>query len=325
MLKNIARLCGVTLLAASVLLTNTAYAGDYPDRSIKLIVPFPPGGNIDFTGRVLAKSLGDALGQPVVIMNMGGAGGLVGAGWVAKAAPDGYTLLLGSTSSITTAPAVNKEVSFDPVKDLTAIGGIQSLPLVLTASSKLPVNNFAELVSYSQTHGPVAIAASGIGSPAHLSIELMTRQTKLKAMYLPYQGSGPALTDLLGGQVQAMTDQINSSIPYIRDGHIKVIVQLGAKRSVLLPDVPTLAEQGVPNFNAVTFTGLFAPAHLPPAVQTKLVAALAKAMTDPALRARFKEIGADIMDTTQPQFAQFIAADLAKWRTIAHDANIVVQ
>jgi tripartite-type tricarboxylate transporter receptor subunit TctC len=310
--------------AALMLLGQAAGAADYPDHALKLVVPFPPGGNIDFTARVLAVPLGEALGQPVVIANMGGAGGLIGAAAVAKAAPDGYTLLLGSTASITTAPAVNKKASFDPVKDLTALGGIQSVPLVLTTAATFPATNFAELVRYSQAHGAVSIAASGVGSPAHLAIELMTRQTPLKALYVPYQGSGPALTDLMGGQAQAMTDQVNSSMPYVRDGRIKVLVQLGKTRSPLLPNVPTLAEQGLPDFNAVTFTGLFAPAGLPPRVQERLVAALAKAMANPGLRAQFAEAGVEIMTMKQPEFAQFVAADLARWRGIAQSANITV-
>ena len=311
-----------TALALCLLTGQVAGAAGYPDHALKLVVPFPPGGNIDFTARVLAVPLGEALGQPVVIANMGGAGGLIGSGYVAKAAPDGYTLLLGSTASITTAPAVNKQVSFDPVKDLAALGGIQSVPLILTTAAGTPANNFNELVAYSKAHGPVSIAASGVGSPAHLAIELMTRQTPLKALYVPYQGSGPALTDLLGGQAQAMTDQVNSSMPYIRDKRIKVIVQLGQKRSPLLPDVPTLAEQGLPGFNAVTFTGLFAPAGLPPEVQQRLVAALAKAMASPALHKQFDDAGVEIMNMTQPEFARFVAADLERWRGIARSANI---
>jgi tripartite-type tricarboxylate transporter receptor subunit TctC len=323
-LKSIHKLwIGVVAIAATVLPLSAA-AADYPTHSLRLVVPFPPGGNIDFTGRLIAIALGEALGQTVVVTNTSGAGGLIGAGLVARAAPDGYTLLLGSTASITTAPAVNQKVSFDPIKDLFAVGGIQTVPLVLTTSSKLPVNDFAELIAYSQANGPVAIAASGVGSPAHLAIELMTRQSKLQALYVPYQGSGPALTDLLAGRDQAMTDQINSSMPYIRDGRLKVVAQLGRKRSFLLPNVPTLEEQGLPGFDAVTFTGLFAPANMPPAVRERLVTALGTAMKDSTLRTRFTEIGAEIMEMTQPEFAQFVAADYAKWRTVARDAKIMV-
>jgi len=324
MLKKRTLLCSMALAAAALLPAAGAHAADYPANPVKLIVPFPPGGNIDFTARVLATSLGQALGQSVVVTNMGGAGGLIGAGFVAKAPADGYTLLLGSTSSITTAPAVKKQVAFDPIKDLVALGGIQSVPLVLTVSSKLPVNTFDELARYSQANGPVSIGASGIGSPAHLVIELMNRHTRLKGLYVPYQGSGPALTDLLGGQIQGMTDQINSSIPYLREGRIKALAQFGDKRSALLPDVATLAEMGVPGVTALTFTGLFAPAGLPPDVQAKLVAAHQKAMADPALRARFTEIGADIMDMSQPDFARFVAADFARWQAIARESNISV-
>jgi tripartite-type tricarboxylate transporter receptor subunit TctC len=267
--------------------------------------------------------LGLALGQPVVVENRPGAGGMLGSAYTAHAAPDGYNLLLGSSASVTTAPAVYKNVPFDPIKNLTALGSIQSVPLVLTTPAQVPVKTYAELVAYSQNRS-LNIGTSGIGSLQHLAVELMVRQSRLRAIAVAYKGSSPALTDLLGGQIDGMTDQLSTSLPYIRDGRIRAVAQLGRVRSPLLPDVATLVEQGVPNFEAVTFTGLFAPAGLPRPVEARLTEALAKALTDTDLRRTFKDMGAEMMEMSQPQFARFVAADLDKWKAIGREAKIVI-
>jgi tripartite-type tricarboxylate transporter receptor subunit TctC len=301
-----------------------AQSGNYPSRPIRLVVPYSPGGNIDITARVVAQSLGEALGVAVVVENRAGVGGLLGASYVAHAPADGYTLLLGSSGSITTGPAVYRSVPFDPIKDFKPIGAVQTVPLVVDVSNKLPVRTIGELVEYSHAHGPVNAGISGVGAVAHLATFLMNRQIGLDTLNVPYKGAGPAMTDLIGGQVSMMVDQLNASLPFIQQKQVRVIVQLGAQRSSLLPDVPTLAEQGHPGFEASTFTGVFAPAGIAPDVEKALLAGLAKAMADPGLRKRFADMGADVMDMDQAAFTQFVAADLAKWKKIAHDANLVV-
>lgn len=311
------------LAGAAVCMPGAAQAQGYPNHPVTLVVPYAPGGNIDLTARALGKPLAAALGQAVVIENRPGAGGMLGSAYTAHAAADGYNLLLGSSASVITAPAVYKNVPFDPIKGLTALGAIQSVPLVLTTPVNVPVKTYADLVAYSQNRS-LNIGTSGIGSLQHLAVELMVRRSKLRAVAVAYKGSAPALTDLIGGQIDGMTDQLSTSLPYIRDGRIRALAQMGKTRSPLLPDVATMVEQGIPDFEAVTFTGLFAPANLPAPVEAKLTAALAHALSDPGLQKTFKDMGAEMMQMSQPQFARFVAADLDRWKAIGREAKIVI-
>ena len=320
MLKRIA-----LAFAAAALLNLSAFAQDFPSRAVRIIVPWPPSGNVDITARTVAPALAEALGQQVIVENRPGAGGTTGTAAVAKSAPDGYTLLLGSSGTVTNAPAVYKNITYDPVKDLTAIGPIQSVPMVLTAAPKTPVNSFAEYVAYARSKpGQVSVASAGNGSSNHLAIELLMRQTGLKLIHIPYKGSGPAITDVLGSQVESMVDQMTASIGHVRDGRMKALAVTSRLRSPMLPNVPTLAELGVANFEASTFTGIFGPAGMPQAVVDKLHAALKKALTVESVRERYRSMGVEIMDMTQPDFAAYVRTDYEKWRSVARDANIVV-
>ena len=204
---------------ALALLSTIVTAQEFPNRAVRIVVPWPPSGNVDITARTIAPALGEALGQQVIVENRAGAGGTIGSTAVVKSPADGYTLLLGSSGTVTVAPAVFKTIAYDPLKDLTTIGAIQFVPLVLTAATKTPVATFAEFVAYSRTKpGQVSIASAGNGSSNHLAIELLMRQAKLQLVHVPYKGSGPAITDLLGSQVETMMDQLNASIGHIRDG-----------------------------------------------------------------------------------------------------------
>ena len=321
MLKRIA----LAFAAAAALLNFPAFAQDFPSRAVRIIVPWPPSGNVDITARTVAPALAEALGQQVIVENRPGAGGTTGTAAVAKSAPDGYTLLLGSSGTVTNAPAVYKNITYDPVKDLTAIGPIQSVPMVLTAAPKTPVNSFAEYVAYARSKpGQVSVASAGNGSSNHLAIELLMRQTGLKLIHIPYKGSGPAITDVLGSQVESMVDQMTASIGHVREGRMKALAVTSRLRSPMLPNVPTLAELGVANFEASTFTGIFGPAGMPQAVVDKLHAALKKALTVESVRERYRSMGVEIMDMTQPDFAAYVRTDYEKWRSVARDANIVV-
>ena len=301
-------------------------AQDFPNRPVHVIVPWPPSGNVDITARTVAPALGDALGQQVVVDNRPGAGGTIGSAQVAKASPDGYTLLLGSSGTISSAPAVFKTISYDPLKDFVAIGAIQYVPMVLTAAPKTPVTNYAEFLAYVKAKGaPVSVASAGSGSSNHLAIELLIRQAKLPLLHVPYKGSGPAITDLLGSQVETMVDQLTASIEHIRNGRLKALAVTSLARSPLLPNVPTLDELGVKGYEAGTYTGIFAPASTPPAVVARLHAALRQALQNAGVRERYRAMGADVWEMTQPAFDAYVRGDVEKWRRVAREANIVVE
>lgn len=315
----------VVSLAALALCTSAAAQG-YPSKPIHLVVPWPPGGNVDITARTIAPALGDALGQQVVVDNRAGAGGTIGSAAVAKSTPDGYTLVLGSSGTLTAAPAVYKNIPYDPIRDFTPIGPIQSVPIVLTAAPKTPVTNYAEFVALAKAkNGGLSIASAGNGSSNHLAIELLMRMANLKLNHIPYKGSGPAISDLLGSQVETMMDQLTASIGHIKEGRIKALAITSKARSPLLPNVPTLAELGVTGYEASTWTGIFGPAGLPPAVVDKLQTAMHKAMSVEAVRARYTSMGVEIMDMSQPEFAAYFRNDFEKWRALAKAGNIVVQ
>jgi len=308
------------------LLVTGAHAQEFPDRPLRLVVPWPPSGNVDITARTVAPALGEALGQPVIVDNRAGAAGTIGSAAVAKSPADGYTLLLGSTGTITAGPAVFKTLPYDPVKDFVAVGGIQSVPLVLTAAPKTPVSTYAEFVSLANSKkGQLSVASAGSGSSNHLAIELLMRMADLKLLHVPYKGSGPAIADLLGSQVESMMDQLTASIGYIREGRLKPLAITSRARSPLLPNVPTLDELGVKGYEASTFTGLFAPADTPHLVLDQLFSSLKKALANETVRERYRGMGVEIMDSSQAEFAAFVRADLDKWRRVAREGNIVVE
>ena len=303
-----------------------AAAQEFPTKPVRIVVPWPPAGNVDITARTVAPALGEALGQQVIVENRAGAGGRIGTEAVARSAPDGYTLLLGSSGTITAGPAVWKTLNFDPLKDFVAIGPIQSVPIVLTVAPKTPAQTYADYVALARAkNGQLSIASAGNGSSNHLAIELLMRQANLKLLHVPYKGSGPALTDLIGSQVESMMDQLTASIGHIREGRIRALAISSAKRSPLLPEVPTLDELGVKGYEASTFTGIFAPAGIPPAVLQKLSAALHTAMARSDVRERYRTMGVEVMDMSQGQFAAYVRTDYQKWQKVASDGHISVE
>ncbi len=313
----------LALLAAVGAIPHAA-AQDFPNHPVRIVVPWPPGGNVDFTARTAQPALAEALGQQVVVENRAGAGGTIGSAQVAKSPPDGYTLLLGSSGTISSAPAVFKNIAYDPAKDFVAVGAIQYVPMVLTVAPKTPAANWPEFVALSKTK-TISIASAGNGSSNHLAIELLIRQAKLPLLHVPYKGSGPAITDLLGSQVESMMDQLTASIEHIRNGKLKALAVTSLARSPLLPNVPTLDELGVKGYEAGTYTGLFAPAGTPPAVVARLHSALRKALADPGVRERYRNAGADVWEMSQTEFDTYVRADVDKWRKVAREANIVIE
>jgi len=313
----------IVLLMA--LLVTGAHAQEFPDRPVRLVVPWPPSGNVDITARTVAPAFGEALGQQVIVENRAGAGGRIGTEAVVKAPADGYALLLGSSGTVTAGPAVFKNRPYEP-KDLVAVGPIQSVPIVLTAALKTNVSSFKEFTDLARAKpGQVSIASAGSGSSNHLAIELLMRMADLKLLHVPYKGSGPALIDLIGGQVESMMDQLTASIGHIREGRIRPLAISSRTRSPLLPNVPTLDELGVKGYEAETWTGIFAPAGTPAPIIQKLSAALRRAMAVEAVRERYRGMGVQVMDMTQAEFAAYVRADYDKWLKVARDGNIVVE
>jgi tripartite-type tricarboxylate transporter receptor subunit TctC len=317
----------VLSLAASIAsIASAALAQDFPAHTVRIIVPWPASGNVDITARTVAPAFSEALGQQVIVDNRPGAAGRMGTTALAKSPADGYALLLGSSGTITAGPAVFQNLSYDPVKDLVAIGPIQSVPIVLTAAPKTPVSTYQEFAALARSKpGGLTIASAGSGSSNHLAIELLMRQANLKLLHVPYKGSGPAITDLLGSQVETMMDQLTASIEHIRSGRLKALAVSSKTRSPLLPNVPTLDESGVPGYEASTFTGIFAPAGIPGPVADKLEGALRRAMSDKTVRERYHSMGVDIMDMSRAEFAAYVRADYEKWRAIAREGHIVVE
>jgi tripartite-type tricarboxylate transporter receptor subunit TctC len=314
------------LLACLVsFLALAAQAQDFPSKPVRIVVPWPPSGNVDITARAIAPALGEALGQQVIVENRAGAAGRIGSEAVARSTADGYALLLGSSGTITAGPAVFKNLGYDPVKDFVPVGGIQSVPIVLTVAPKTPAATYQEYVALAKKKdGQLSIASAGSGSSNHLAIELLIRMADLKLLHVPYKGSGPALTDLLGSQVESMMDQLTASIGYIKDGRLRALAISSRTRSPLLPNVPTLDELGVKGYEATTFTGLFVPAGTPPAAFERLVSSLKKALQDPTVRERYRGMGVDLIETSQPEFAAYVRDDYEKWKRVAREGNIVV-
>jgi len=310
------------LLLAATLVSLAAGAQDFPSRPVRIIVPWPPSGNVDITARTIAPALGEALGQQVIVENRPGAAGRIGSTEVARAAPDGYMLLLGSSGTITAGPAVFRNISYE-AKDFVAVGAIQSVPIVLTLAPKMAAKNFQEYLSEAKRR-EVSIASAGSGSSNHLAIELFMRMAGVKLLHVPYKGSGPAITDLLGSQVDSMMDQLTASIGHIREGRIRAIAITSPKRSALLPEVPTLDELGVKGYEASTFTGIFAPAALPETTTNKLSGAIRKALAIPAVRERYRAMGVEVLDLDQAAFAAYVREDAEKWRKVAREGNIVI-
>jgi tripartite-type tricarboxylate transporter receptor subunit TctC len=309
----------LALLAAGGL----AAAQEFPARPVRMVVPYPPGGNVDISARIVGPPLAELLGQAVVVDNRSGGGGNVGAALVAKATPDGHTLLVGSSGPLSVNPVVIRDMPYDSVRDFAPVGRVQSVPLVVLVSPKFPVKSVQELIARAKAEpGRITMASAGTGTTNHFAIELFGSLAGVQLLHVPYKGSGPALSELLGGQVNTMVDQLTSSIGFIKDGRLRVIAVTAAKRVSALPGVPTLAESGVPGYEASTFLGILAPAATPRPVVAKLNAALNKVMALPAVQQRFRALGADPAGSTPEAFGKIIADELAKWRGVAKAANL---
>jgi tripartite-type tricarboxylate transporter receptor subunit TctC len=314
------------MTAASLLAAHATASAAYPDKAMRIIVPYPPGGNIDITARVLAPGLTEALGQPVVIDNRSGAGGTIGAELAAKSAPDGYTLLLGSTGTLTTAPALYPRLGYDPVRDFATTSLVSSVPLVMITHPSVPARSIKEFVALAKSRpGRITMASAGSGTTNHLSGELFQSATGIKMIHVPYKGSGPALIDLMGGQVDVHFDQLSSAIGFIQSGKLRALAVTTLKRAAAMPELPTMNESGIPGFDASTFTGIVLPAATPRDVVTKLHSALVKVLRLKATRDSFARFGAETLESTPEEFARFVRDDLAKWSKVIREAGIKLE
>jgi tripartite-type tricarboxylate transporter receptor subunit TctC len=314
------------MMMASLSAAAPAVHAAYPEKAIRIIVPYPPGGNIDITARAIAPGLTDALGQQIVIDNRGGAGGTIGAELAAKATPDGYTTVLGSTGTLTTAPALYPRLGYDPVRDFATTSLVSSVPLVMVIHPSVPAKNVKEFIAIAKSRpGRITMASAGSGTTNHLSGELFQSASGTKMIHIPYKGSGPALIDLMGGQVDVHFDQMTTSIGFIQSGKLRAIAVTTLKRSAQMPAIPTMNESGLPGFDASTFTGIVLPAATPRDVVTKLHAALIKVLRSKATRDSFARFGADVLESTPEEFSRFIRADLAKWSKVVREAGIKLE
>src|SRR6185436_17522481 len=305
---------------------HPALAQTYPGKPIRVIVPFAPGGNVDITARLVAPGLQEALGQPVVVENRPGAGGTIGADAVAKSAPDGYTLLMGSNSTFSVAPSLYPKNPYNPLADFAPVAMIASAPFVLVVNPGVAAKDARELVALAKASpGKLTMSSAGTGSSNHLVGEFFQEISGARFTHVPYKGSGQALTDLMGGQVNLHFDQITSAASHIQAGKLRALMVTAPQRVPMLPDVPTAAEAVYPTFEATNVTGLIAPAGTPREVIDKLNAALQKVIALPATRAKFAEIGAQTTGGTPEQFGAYIRDDLAKWTRIVKEANVKVE
>jgi tripartite-type tricarboxylate transporter receptor subunit TctC len=295
----------------------------YPTRPIRLVVPFAPGGNIDITARAIAPSLSETLGQTIVVDNRGGAGGIIGSDLVAKSLPDGYTLVVASSGTVTVAPSLYSKMPYDPVKDFSSIASVSYVPIVLVINPQASPKSVKDFIAMAKSKpGQMTMSSSGNGTTNQLAGELFQIETGVKFIHIPYKGSGLALIDLMGGQVDMLFDQLSSSSNYIRVGKLRGLVVAGEQRNPVIPEVPTMTESGLKNCDAGTFTAIMGPANIAPSVVKILNHAVNHSLTLRTTRERFNSVGADVLGGTAAQLDKNLRQELAKWMRVAKAANI---
>ncbi|MCX7232560.1 MAG: tripartite tricarboxylate transporter substrate binding protein [Burkholderiales bacterium] len=316
---NWARLC---VAVAGLLSVCSVLAQAYPSKSIRLVVPFPPGGAVDFYARAVQPALAEALGQPVVIDNKAGASGMLGAGIVAQSAPDGYTLLLGNIASLAINVGIYDKMPYDPRKDFTHIVRTVDVNYVLVVHPSLPVKTFGELVQYAKANpGKLSYGSAGSGSLPHLGTELLKAQAGIDLVHVPYKGGGPMVTDALGGQIQVVLGDQANLMPHVQTGRLRALAVATTKRSANAANIPTIAESGLPGYDATAWQGLVGPAGMNAEVVKKINEAFNKVMVTPALRDKLIAGGLDPMGGTPAQFSRFIDSEITKWTKIAKDVG----
>ncbi len=320
------RRAALALALAAFCGPGAASAADYPARPIKLVVPYAPGGGADGVARIVGKRVSETIGQPIVIENKGGAGAILGTDIVAKAEPDGYTLLLGQSGPISINPAVYKNLPYDPVKDFAPVTMTTAYPYILVVNSELPARTLQELVALARSK-PDALnyGSTGVGAANHLVAELFDSKAGIKMTHVPYRGTALAVGDLLSGQLTMVFGDPISVLPHLKSGKLRALAVTSLERSPVAPDVPTVAESGYPGFEALAWHGILAPAKTPAAVVDKLNAEIAKALADPATRALLVNQAMQTVGSTPQDFAAFMQKDIATWKAVAAAAKVTVE
>jgi tripartite-type tricarboxylate transporter receptor subunit TctC len=323
-------LCGsfrLVLLAIGASLPMTgAVAGPYPERAIQLVVPFPPGGPADIVARPLAEKLSAALGQPIVVVNKPGASGTVGAAFVSKAEPDGYTLLMGTSNELTMSPGLYRKLPYDPSKDFAPITTVILFPNVLVVNKDLPVKTAQDLVALTLSNpGKINYGTSSTGSTNHLTTELYRASTKVELNYVPYRGGAPAMTDLMSGQIQAMFATMPSSSGLIRGGSIRALMVTDKKRWAAIPDVPSATEADLADVDVLSFNVVLAPAGTPPTIIARLHAEIVKIMHATAITELMASQAGEVSTSTPEQFAEILKTDFGKWLSVIKANDIRVE
>nr|WP_233146264.1 tripartite tricarboxylate transporter substrate binding protein [Pigmentiphaga sp. NML080357] len=312
-------------MLAALALAGPATAASYPDKAVRVVVGFSAGGTTDVAARIIAKELGDDLGESFVVENKPGAGSNIGAELVARAKPDGYTLYMVAVTS-TINQTLYKSLSFDIVKDFSPIALVIKVPNILVVNPSLPVKNVQELVSYLKAHpGKVSFASSGSGTSIHMAGELFKLRAGVDIVHIPYKGSAPAMTDLIGNQVQMMFDNMPSAWPHVQAGKLRALAVTTAERSATAPEIPTMMESGFDKFDVSSWFGLIAPAGTPPEIIAKLNASVQKALAKPEVQQRFKDLGAVTARTTPAEFGAFIKSEVEQWGTVVKASGAKVE
>ena len=316
----------VCALALCMACTHIVYAQSYPTKPIRMIVPFAPGGGSDVTGRIVSAKLSERLKQQVVVENRTGAGGAIGTEFAARAAPDGYTLLLGSMSELALYPAVASKVPYDTVRDFTPIALAGDVPFLLVTNPALPVRTTKELIALAKARpGEINYGSAGAGSTSHMTMALFGSLTGTRLVHIPYKGSAPATTDLVAGHLQAMMGTLPAALPFAKSGRLRALAVSSAKRWPSIPEYPTVAESGVPGYEVILWTGVLAPAGTAREIITQLQREIASLLTLSDVKESFAKQGAEINSAGPEQFAAIIRRDLAKWAKVAREANVRIE
>jgi len=301
----------------------SAQEASYPNRPITMVVTFPAGGASDVLARAVAAAMARDFGKQVVVENRAGAGGHIGAESVAHAAPDGYTILFGTNGTLGIGPALYKNLRYDPAHDLAPIGILHKLPLMLIVNPAVPAKTLSELIDYARANpGKLSFASAGVGTASHLAGELFKEQAKIDILHVPYKGDGATFPDLLAGRVSMMMETMTTALPMVKNGSMRAIGVTVKERSPQAPDVPTLAESGLPGFDVSAWTGLFAPAGTPRAIVARLNAETVKIVSDKAYAGLIQSMGTDVTSSSPEAFGKFVHDDVARWTEVIQRAGI---
>ena len=312
------------LASALLLAAPLGRAQAWPAKPIRMVVPFPAGGATDLLARAIAQGLGSSLGQPVVIDNRPGAGGTLGSGEVMRAAPDGHTLLMATSSTHSIAPHLNPNLPYKPELDFTPVAEVATAPNIVLVPKDLPVASMRELIAYAKARpGQLNYATSGNGTIVHLTTEAFKAQAGLFILHIPYRGTALAIPDLVSGKVQLLFDSVVSGLPHVKDGKLKALAITSPKRSPLVPELPTVAESGLPGFESVTWFGVYGPKGLPQDIAARIATELQRALAKPDVAERLARLGAEpVVDAGPAKFAAVVRADSARWAALIRDRKI---